>query len=155
MAKRISFASLSRSEFFFVFFAILYIDTYVLLSLHVYVDLHIISYNNSKTHHAHISIDGVPKAPTKIQYKDLQKLTNLWMLSGLCASFLKGQGHQGIFSLVKATLWGNCEFLLGHFNGTKAMTTGHGGNRLCWLCEVSGLSCTYFYGKRWSVQWAR
>ena len=43
------------------------------------------------------------------------------------ASFLRGarsgafQGHQGIFSLVKGTLWGNCKFLLEHFKGTKAM----------------------------------
>ena len=55
------------------------------------------------------------------------------------ASFLKGQGHQGIFSLVKGTLWGNRKYLLEHFKGTKAMTRGHGGNRLCCLCVVSGL----------------
>ena len=30
--------------------------------------------------------------------------------SGLYASFLKGQGHQGIFSVAKGTLWGNCKF---------------------------------------------
>ena len=53
--------------------------------------------------------------------------------------FLKGQGHQGIVSLVKGTLWGNCKFLLEYFKGTKAMTKGHGGNRLCCLREVSGL----------------
>ena len=35
--------------------------------------------------------------------------------------FCSGQGHQGIFSLVKGTLWGNCTFLLEHFKGTKAM----------------------------------
>ena len=34
----------------------------------------------------------------------------------------KGQGHWGICSLVKGTLW----YL---FKGTKAMTWGHGGNR--------------------------
>ena len=28
------------------------------------------------------------------------------------ALFLKGHGHQGIFSLVKGTLCGNCKFLL-------------------------------------------
>ena len=43
------------------------------------------------------------------------------------ASFLKGQGHQGIFSLVKG--WGKCTLLLEHFKGTK----GQGGNRLCCL----------------------
>ena len=40
------------------------------------------------------------------------------------ASFLKGQGHQGIFSLVKGT-WGTCKFLLGRFKGTNAKTKGH------------------------------
>ena len=56
---------------------------------------------------------------------------------GLYALFLKGQGHQGIFSLVKGTLWGN--FFCEHFKGTKAMTRGHGGNRLCCVLEVAGL----------------
>ena len=32
--------------------------------------------------------------------------------------------HQGIFHLVKGTLWGNCKFLLEHFQGTKAMIRG-------------------------------
>ena len=59
--------------------------------------------------------------------------------AGLYASFLKGQGHQGIFFLVKGTLWWNCKFVLEHFKGTKAMTRGHGGNRLRCLREVSGL----------------
>ena len=40
------------------------------------------------------------------------------------------EGHQGIFSMLKATLWGHCKFLLECFKGTKAMTRGHGGNRL-------------------------
>ena len=30
---------------------------------------------------------------------------NLHESARLCASFLKGQGHQGIFSLIKGTLW--------------------------------------------------
>ena len=48
--------------------------------------------------------------------------------TGLYASFLKGQGHQGI-SLVKCTLWTNYKFLLAeHIKGTKAMTRGHRGN---------------------------
>ena len=63
----------------------------------------------------------------------------LYLHSGLYASFLKGQGHQGIFSLAKGTLWGNCKFLLEHFKGTKAMARGNGGNRLRCLREVSGL----------------
>ena len=42
-------------------------------------------------------------------------------VSGLYAWFLKGQGHQGIFSLAKGTLWGNCKFLLEHLKGTKAI----------------------------------
>ena len=33
----------------------------------------------------------------------------------------------------------NCTFLLELFKGTKALTRGHGGNRLCCLHEVSGL----------------
>ena len=57
--------------------------------------------------------------------------------SMMYASFLKGQGHKGIFSLVKGTLLGNCKSILGHFKDTKAMTRGHGGNRLCCLHEVS------------------
>ena len=44
--------------------------------------------------------------------------------TGLYASFLKRQGHQSIFSLVKRTLWGNCKSVLDHFKGTKAMTRG-------------------------------
>ena len=52
-------------------------------------------------------------------------------------SFLKGYGHQGILSLVKGTLRGNCEFLLQDFNGTKAMTRGHGGNPI--ESEASGM----------------
>ena len=62
--------------------------------------------------------------------------------TGLYASFLKGQGHQGIFSLAKGTLGGNCKFLLEHFKGTKAMARGNGGNGgNCLRClrEVSGL----------------
>ena len=39
--------------------------------------------------------------------------------------FLKAQGHQDIFSLVKGTLWGNCSFFMERFKGTKAMTRGH------------------------------
>ena len=56
-----------------------------------------------------------------------------WQACMLC--FFKGQGHQGIFSLVKGTLWGNCKFLLKHFKSTR----GHGGNCLRCLREVSGL----------------
>ena len=47
-----------------------------------------------------------------------------YRLTGLYASFLKRQGHQSIFSLVKRTLWGNCKSVLDHFKGTKAMTRG-------------------------------
>ena len=47
--------------------------------------------------------------------------------AGLSASFLKGQGHQCIFSFVKGTLWGNCIFLLKHFKGTKAIPRRHRG----------------------------
>ena len=49
--------------------------------------------------------------------------------------FVKGQGHQCIFSLVKGTLWGNCKFLREHFKGTK----GDGGNPIGCLREVSDL----------------
>ena len=66
--------------------------------------------------------------------------------AGLYASLLKGQGNQGIFSLAKGTLWGNCEFLL--FKGSEAMTRGNRGNRVHCLREVSGLNLyiesTYF-----------
>ena len=69
-------------------------------------------------------------------------------LTWLYASFLKGQGHQGIFFSVKGTLWWNCKFLLEHFKGTKAMTRGHGDNRLGCLCEVSGLPLTLVRSSR-------
>ena len=50
--------------------------------------------------------------------------------TGLYASFLKRQAHQGIFSLVKGNLYWNCTFLLEHFKGTKVKTRGKGGNHL-------------------------
>ena len=56
--------------------------------------------------------------------------------SALCALFLKGQGHQDIFSLGKGNLWGNCEFLLAFFKGTR----WHWDSRLRCLCEVTGLA---------------
>ena len=56
------------------------------------------------------------------------------VIAGLHALFLKGQGHQGIFSLVKGTLWGNCQFLLEPFKGTKAMTRGHGAGLSLPIC---------------------
>ena len=56
--------------------------------------------------------------------------------SGLYAFFFKWQGYQGIFSLVKGTLWVYYTFLQEHFKGTKALTRGYGGNRLRCLCVV-------------------
>ena len=70
---------------------------------------------------------------------DKENVYNAHPIAGLYASFLKGQGHRGIFFLVKGTLWWNCKIVLEHFKGIKAMTRGHGGNRLCCLREVSGL----------------
>ena len=63
--------------------------------------------------------------------------------------FLKVQGHQGIFSQVKGTLWGNCKLLLEHFKGIKAITKGHGGNRLCYLHELLSLkwSLSHFFSR--------
>ena len=43
----------------------------------------------------------------------------------------KGQGHQGIFSFEKGTLWENCKFLPEYF---KAHAIAK-----CFLCEVFGL----------------
>ena len=43
------------------------------------------------------------------------------LFPGLYDSFLKGQGHQGIFSSIKGTQWGNCKLLQELFKGTKAM----------------------------------
>ena len=37
--------------------------------------------------------------------------------------FSKGQGHQGILSMLKGTRWGNCKFLE-HFKGTKGNDQG-------------------------------
>ena len=62
-----------------------------------------------------------------------------------CMFFLKGQGHQGTFSLVKVTLWGNCRLLLEHFKGTKAMARGHGGNHLMYQAR----KC-YLRTKHWT-----
>ena len=63
-------------------------------------------------------------------------MTDQYNTSGLyaIASFLKGQAHQGIFSLEKGR---KLKFVLEHFKGTKAMTRGHAGNRLWCLREVS------------------
>ena len=59
--------------------------------------------------------------------------------AGLYVLFLKGQGHKGIFSLVKGTLWGHCIVISTEdFKGTKTMTRGHGGNPLRCLLEESG-----------------
>lgn len=54
--------------------------------------------------------------------------------SGLYASFLRRQGHQGILEIVNLH-WEQ-------FKGTKATSKGHGGNRLQCLCEVSGLNAS-------------
>ena len=54
------------------------------------------------------------------------------LLEDLYASFLKGQTHQCMFSLMKGTLWGNCNVLQEHFKGTNFI-------RLGCLREVSGL----------------
>ena len=61
--------------------------------------------------------------------------------------FWKDNGHQGSFSLVKATLWRHCKFLLEDFKGNKAITRGHEGNSLCCLClcEVSALLFYMYY----------
>ena len=53
-----------------------------------------------------------------------KRLILFYMVSGLYASFLKGQGHQGIFSLVKGALWGNCKFLLWAFQGHQSNDKG-------------------------------
>ena len=68
----------------------------------------------------------------------------MWALTvaGLYASFLKGQGLRGLFSLVKAPpheeIVNFLLHVLEHFTGTKATTRGHGGNRLCCLIESIG-----------------
>ena len=76
----------------------------------------------------------LPHLKQKTNHTPVLKFHYLWNASaGLYASYLKVQGQQGILSLVKGTLWGNCRFLLWHFKGTKAMTRGHWGNRLSWV----------------------
>ena len=64
--------------------------------------------------------------------------TTIHAIRAVCFGFERAR-HQGIFFLVKGTLWWNCKFVLEHFQGTKALTRGHRGNRLCCLREVSGL----------------
>ena len=55
----------------------------------------------------------------------------------VCYVFERARAPRHFLLVLKGTLWGNCKFLLDHFKGTKAMTRGHGGNR---LREVSGLA---------------
>ena len=68
-------------------------------------------------------------------------------LESLFTSFLKGQGHQGLFFLVK---WGKCTFLLECIKGTKAIAREHWGNRLHCPNEVSCLGLRHsIYNIKW------
>ena len=96
-------------------------------------------------------INSSPMLVTKSVFKLILVLTNYQTCTfplranprPVCLVFFTVQGHQGIFSLVKDTLWENCKFELEQFKGIKAMTRGHGGKRLRCLREVSGLKpCT-------------
>ena len=61
----------------------------------------------------------------------------------------KGKGTKTLcISVVKGTLWGNCNFLLEHFKGNKAMTRGHGGNCLLHM-YIADLTC-----KTWNIEFA-
>ena len=56
--------------------------------------------------------------------------------------FLKGQGHQGIFThflLGKGQPMMKLQTCTGALQGHQGKDQGHGGNRLCCLREVSGL----------------
>ena len=66
----------------------------------------------------------------------------VWV-AGLFALVLKGQGHQGIFSLVKSTLRGNRKFLL-----STGAFHGHQGN------EQGALSTGAFHGLQGTEQGA-
>ena len=100
--------------------------------------------------------------PTQWCHIDVQRLLNIknsktkintipWLhlikpTTVLYASFLKGQEHQGISSLVRGTLLGNCKFLTWALQGHQGNDQGawrHGGNRLCCLSEVFGLQLRF------------
>ena len=71
----------------------------------------------------------------------------------LYASFVKGQGHRGILSLVKGTLWGNWKFLLRAFQGHQGNDQGAWRQSLLWpSCKVLGLGLLlYFSTMMWSI----
>ena len=52
----------------------------------------------------------------------LQLVNEVYLVAGL--RFWIRQGHQGIFYLVKGTLWGNCEVLLWAFQGHQGNDRG-------------------------------
>ena len=91
-------------------------------------------------------LHGNSRIKSRINIKDGLIIIDVTQAWWLC--FMKGLGHQGIFSLVKGTLWGNCKFLFEHFKGTKAITMGHDG--LYCLQEVSCL-ITSSYMCNWSI----
>ena len=55
-------------------------------------------------------------------------------MTGLYVSFLKGQGHQGIYPLVKGTLWANCQF---YWSISRAPR--HEDNRRCRMQHMSSM----------------
>ena len=63
-----------------------------------------------------------------------------WGMQDCVFVFERGKGTKAFSPWWRAPYrWGNCKFLLEHFKGTKTLTRGHGGNRLCCLREESGL----------------
>ena len=72
-----------------------------------------------------------------------KKVVSYYYITGLYASFLKGQGHLGIFSLVKGTLWRICKFLLGHFKVTKQWPGGM--EAITFVASSKYQACKIFY----------
>ena len=62
--------------------------------------------------------------------------------------FLKEQGHQGIFTVVKGTLYEDLSISTGTFqrhHGQWPKPKGHGGNRLRCLCEDQACTHTCYH----------
>ena len=86
--------------------------------------------------------DGNRSLTTKIGFQSIRHFCRSdaikrRFLKGLYASFLKGQGHQGIFILVKGLLLRNSNFQLEYYKGTRAMTRGHGGYCRCFRENIT------------------
>ena len=101
----------------------------------IHLQLHYISIGDKIQWHRSIYTAPSQKfttPPPQINFIKKDLTSGLYVLH-----FLKRQGHQGIFSLVKGTLWGNWKFLPEHFKGPKATDQGqwHNLGPVCYVFE--------------------